>query len=177
MLRYANRSNTSTEVREDQINEAKRLYEVLENKPDLRERLQIPIERWKMSKTSKRDIDKIIDLGIALEALYVAEPHPEGKGKDWQIRHHASAYLKTDSCPQETLKKEFQDIYRWRSAAVHKGRLTRKKISKTKKIPYTREEMIVFIQRAQELCRDSILKIIDEEEFPDWQNLEAGGDS
>ena len=177
MLRYANRSNTSAEVEEAQINEAKRLYEVLDKKPDLRERLQIPIERWKTSKTSNRDVDKIIDLGIALEALYVSEPHPKGKGKDWQIRHHASAYLKTDSCPQETLKKEFQEIYRWRSVAVHKGRLPRKKISKAKKTPYTREEMIVFIQRAQDLCRDSILKIIKEEQFPDWQNLVAGGDS
>ena len=175
MLRYANRSNTPTEVGEAEINEAKRLYRILEDKPDFRERLQIPIDRWIMSKTSKRDIDKMIDLGIALEALYVSEPHPERKGKDWQIRHHASAYLKSEAYPQETLKKEFQEIYSWRSAAVHKGRLPREKISKTKKIQYTREEIAVFVQRAQNLCRESILKIIEEEEFPDWHNLVLGG--
>ena len=170
-------SQDAVKVGESQTHEAMRLHRILEARPDLRERLQIPIDRWIMSKTWKRDIDKMIDLGIALEALYVSEPHPEGKGKDWQIRHHASAYLKTDSWQQETLKKEFQEIYRWRSVAVHKGRLPRKKISKTKKIPYTPEEMAVFIQRAQKLCRDSILQIIDEEKFPDWLNLEAGGDS
>ena len=164
-------------VGEAEIDEAMRMYHVLETKPDFRKKLRVPIDRWIQSKVRINPVDKLIDLGIALEALYVSEPHPERKGKDWQIRHHASAYLKTDSCPQETLKKEFQEIYRWRSAAVHKGRLPRKKISKTKKIPYTREEMVEFIQRAQELCRDSILQIIDEEKFPDWLNLEAGGDS
>ena len=175
MLRYANRSNTSTEVGEDQINEAKRLYEVLENKPDLRERLQIPIDRWIMSKTSKRDIDKMIDLGIALEALYVYEPHPEKRGKDWQIRHHASAYLKTDACPEDTLREEFNDIYGWRSAAVHKGRLPRKKITNTKKIPYSRQEKVAFVQRAQALCRKSIMKIIEDGQIPDWGSLILGG--
>ncbi len=177
MLRYANRSNKPTVAEEAEIDEAKRLYRILVGKPDLRERLRIPIDRWIMSKTSKRDIDKMIDLGIALEALYVYEPHPERRGKDWQIRHHASAYLKTDACPEDALRKEFNEIYSWRSAAVHKGRLPSKKITNTKKIPYSRQERVAFIERAQALCRKSIMKIIEDGQIPDWASLMQDGNS
>ena len=170
--RHTNRFRVPTEASEAAIEKANCLYERL---VDLdsggRNKLQIAIDRWIKSKAAGREVDKIIDLGIALEALYVSEPHPEKKGKDWQIRNHASAYLEADAKPQEELKNEFQEIYRWRSAAVHKGRLPRKKITKTKKIPYTQEEKAKFVRRAQKLCRKSILTITQEDKIPDWGAL------
>ena len=176
-LIQANRFRNSTKADEDHIEKAKCLYErLVDFDSNDRNKLQIAIDRWIKSIAPESDVDKMIDLGIALEALYVSEPHPERKGIDWQIRHHASAYLKTDACPQETLKKKFQEIYRWRSAAVHKGRLPRKKISETKKSPYTREEMEKFVQRAQNLCQKSIRKILDEGKFTDWDSLILGGE-
>ena len=173
----ANQFRYFTVADEDRIEKARCLYKRLVGfDSNDRDRLQIAIDRWIKSIAPESDVDKMIDLGIALEALYVSEPHPERKGIDWQIRHHASAYLKTDACPQETLKKKFQEIYRWRSAAVHKGRLPRKKISETKKSPYTREEMEKFVQRAQNLCQKSIRKILDEGKFTDWDSLILGGE-
>ena len=66
----------SVEVEQSQIREAERLYEILDKNPEVSEKLRVPINRWVKSKTLQEPIDKIIDLGIALEALYV----PDGAG-------------------------------------------------------------------------------------------------
>ena len=171
MLRYANQSKYVHRGGEDQINEAKRLYEVLENKPDLRERLQIPIDRWIMSKTSKRDIDKIIDLGIAFEALYVPDSR-EGE-VTFKLAVRAAWFLGKGTDDREKFLKEFKDIYRWRSSAVHGGQIPKK----SKKTSYSREEVDAFVQRAQKLCRDSIIMMLDKPKFPDkayWDSLIIG---
>ena len=75
--------------------------------------------------------------------------------------------------------KEFREIYEWRSSAVHNGKIPKKEIgtkSKKKKIPYTEEEVAAFVKRAQDLCRESILQIINEEELPDWSRLILGSE-
>ena len=56
---------------EGDIEEAKDLYDILCKNSDIKERLRIPIDRWIKSKAGEDPNDKIIDLGIVLEALYV----------------------------------------------------------------------------------------------------------
>lgn len=173
MLRYANRSNTSAEVEEAQINEAKRLYEVLDKKPDLRERLQIPIERWKTSKTSKRDVDRMIDLGIALEALYVPD---SGEGEiRFKLAVRAAWCLGKDKEDRDDLLKKFKQIYDARSKSVHNG-----KLDQTVKFGEERIPTSDFIEKTQRLCRKTLLKMVEEPKFPDrdyWDRLVMGGDS
>ena len=41
----------------------------------------------------------------------------------------------------------------------------------------SQEEVREFITRAQDLCRDSILKILEDREFPDWNDLILGEES
>ncbi len=53
----------------------------------------------------------------------------------------------------------------------------RKKISKSKKRPYTQEEIKELITNAQDLCHESILKILEDGKFPDWNNLILGEES
>ena len=67
--------------------------------------------------------------------------------------------------------KEFSEIYNWRSKVVHTGTLP----NKTKKTTFTPGEINKFIERAQDLCRDSIMKILEDGEFPDWNSLILGG--
>ena len=69
--------------------------------------------------------------------------------------------------------KEFSEIYNWRSKVVHTGKLP----NKTKKTPFTHEEVQQFIERAQDLCRESIMKILDDRKFPDWNSLILGGEA
>lgn len=62
---------------------------------------------------------------------------------------------------------------------VHKGKIPKKEIgtkSKKKKVPYTEEEVAAVLKRAQDLCRESILKILEDGELPDWNSLIMGGE-
>ena len=70
---------------------------------------------------------------------------------------------------------EFREIYDWRSAVVHTGKLPEKKISKKKKRPYTEEEVMEFIKRTQDLCQKSIMKVLEDKRFPNWNDLILGG--
>ena len=71
---------------------------------------------------------------------------------------------------RKELMKDFSQIYEWRSKVVHTGKLP----NKTKKIPFTRQETKAFIEKAQDLCRQSIIKILEEGKFPDWNDLILG---
>ena len=152
-----------TKVGETEIDEAKCLYRKLINLSSSdREKLQIPFDRWLRSKTPRNPIDKIIDLGIAFEALYV----PDGGSGEirFKLAVHAAWHLGKNKEDRRKLMKEFKEIYDWRSKVVHTGKLPNK-------TPFTYEEVQQFIERAQDLCRQSILKIMEDRKFPNWNNL------
>ena len=70
--------------------------------------------------------------------------------------------------------KKFKTIYDWRSKAVHTGKLSETvKIEKGQFVPISD-----FITEAQDICRDSIMKILEDGKFPDdWNDLILGEDS
>ena len=156
---------SSTEVGKTQIEEAKRLYRILVNlDSNVREKLRIPIDGWIKSKTHKGPVDKIIDLAIAFEALYVL-----GRTKiSFQLRHNASWYLGKNEEHRKALMTKFKEIYDCRSDAVHEGKLDEKVKFGGKRIPTSE-----FIAKVQDLCRQSIIKIMEDGRFPDWKSLNA----
>ena len=161
---FANRA----EVGETEINEAKCLYKILDKKPDLKGKLRIPINRWIKSKTPEEPIDKIIDLGIAFETLYV----PDGGGDlTYKFSIRAARHLGKDKDDRQNLLTKFKDIYKCRSNAVHNGQLDETIRSGGERILISR-----FIENVQDLCRDSIMKILNTEQFPDWDNLILDGE-
>ena len=121
------------------------------------------------SKVSRNQVDKIIDLGIAFEALHLSDIS-ETTELSFRLRLRAAWLLGKDQVHRQELMKDFSKIYEWRSKAVHTGRLP----NKTKKTPYTPEETEAFIAKAQDLCRDSIMKILEDGKFPDWSSLILG---
>ena len=164
-------------VKSSDIQEAKRLYKLLGGLPlDVRRKLHVAINRWIKSYTKQglvdrmvdlevppedvasslttSDVDKMIDLGIVFESLYL-----DGISK---LSHHlsnrASEYLAESQDEQERLKRIFKEIYNWRSKAVHEGTLSAKDV-KIEEESFTASE---FIKRAQDLCRRSILKIVED---------------
>ena len=164
-----------TKVGVTEVDEAKYLYCILDGNADIREKLRIPIDRWRKSKTPRNPIDKIIDLGIAFEALYlsnISEPIELA----FRLRLHAAWNLREDEEDRKDLMKEIQEIYAWRSSVVHTGKLPRKEVSRTKKRSFTPAEVNQFIERAQDLCQESIIKIIKAKKFPDWNSLILGGE-
>ena len=153
------------------IEEAKDLYDTLCENSEIKEKLRIPIDRWIKSKAGEDPVDKMIDLGIALESLYlsnISEPIELA----FRLRLHAAWYLRENEKDRKTLMKEFAEIYNWRSKVVHTGKLPTKK----KNRPYTKEEVGKFTTRAQDLCRESIMKVLEDEQFPNWNNLILSGE-
>ena len=158
------------EVGQHEIEEAKHLYQILVKlNSEIQEKLQIPIDRWLKSKGNKDTIDKIIDLGIALEALYLSEGTREQLTLQFRLR--ASWHLGKDKEDRKKLMDEFKAIYDLRSQAVHSGKIPKKVKIRKGEEPTTTSE---FIAKAQDLCRDSIMKILEDGEFPDWNNLILG---
>ncbi len=173
-------------TKDSEIEEAKRLYELLDNlAPDVRRKLHIPINRWIKShaeqsamydriidpETSPKDIpgspttrtvDKMIDLGIAFESLYLSGC----KNLSRKFRRRASWFLKKDETHWTTLKEKFEKIYDLRCEAVHEGKLPKDVEICEKPVPISE-----FIKQAQGLCRQSILRIIKDGQFPDWAKI------
>ena len=149
-------------INETDIDKATCLYKLLTNpSSNIGGKLQIPIDRWIKSKAENNPVDKMIDLGIAFESLYVSD-----KSKiSYQLRRNASRYLGTD----KTTQREFKVIYECRCDAVHEGKLKDIVTIEGESIPMSK-----FITRAQNLCRDSIIKILEDGEFPDWNNVILG---
>ena len=196
MVPYTGPSVTYIEhdpVKESDIEEVKRLYELLDNlEPDVQRKLHIPINRWIKSHVlqsamvdkmidseippekiaeapTTRDVDKMIDLGIAFESVYLSGISATTE-LAFRIRLHASLHLGKNKEDRQMLIEKFKKIYEWRSKAVHTGTLSTKDVR-------IGEEVIsplVFIKQTQDLCRKSILKIIEEGQFPHWNDIILG---
>ena len=165
-------------TKDSDIKEAKRLYELLSClDSDIRQKLRIPINRWIKSHAEQsamsdrvidpeispkdipgspttRTVDKMIDLGIAFESLYLSG----SINLSLDLRNRASEYLAESQEEQEKLKEMFKEIYNWRSKAVHEGTLPAKDV-KIGEESFTPSELI---KRTQDLCRQSILKILED---------------
>ncbi|MCY4402272.1 MAG: HEPN domain-containing protein [Candidatus Poribacteria bacterium] len=160
-------SGSSTKVGKSQIEKAKRIYnEFAKFDSKQKEKLLIAVDRWIQSKTSQADTDRMIDLGVAFESLYVPDSRSESTFK---LGVRAAWHLEEEPSNRKKMKKKFGEIYDWRSKAVHTGKLPKK----TKNL--SQEEIDAFIEEAQNYCQDSILKVLKQGKFPDnWDELIFG---
>ncbi len=106
-LRHSNPIGSLIEAGEAEINKAKCLYSTLDKYSGIREKLQIPIDRWIQSKVGGTAVNQIIDLGIAFEALYV----PDGGSGEIRFKFavHAAWHLGKDKEDRKKLMKAFKD--------------------------------------------------------------------
>ena len=163
----------SIKAEQSEIEEAKCLYEILVDlDSDIKGILEIAIDRWIKSKANKDAVNKMIDLGIALESFYLPKDNIDQLA--FQFRLRASWHLGKDKEDRKKLIDEFKAIYSLRSKAVHNGELPPKVNIKKGEEPIATSE---FITRAQNLCLKSIKNILKKGEFPDWNNLILGEES
>lgn len=154
-------THSRIEVDKRVIQEAMSLYSTLKGlDSDISHKLRVPIDRWIRSKKENNPVDAFINLGTALESLYL-ESGSTGE-LTFRLALRAAWLLRNDAQERISLKREFVEIYRLRSKAVHNGIL--------KETEATPE----FRARAQDLCLESIIKIIESGEFPDWDKLVMG---
>ena len=127
------------------------------NKPSL----DTAVRRWIKSKSSESSLsDQLIDLRIALEALYLDNTEGELRFRlashgAWHVSHGA-----------EERKQNFQTLlqtYKLASSAVHGGDVKTNDKNKT------------LLENAQSLCQQGIMKRLKEKADPKWNDLIMGG--
>ena len=124
-------------------------------------KLRIALARWNRSKRSDAQLeDRFIDLRLALEMLYLKDID-----KNTELRFRLSLYgaWHLGSSPEERkdISKKLRDAYDMASHAVHRG-----------EVPDDSKECL---EKAQDLCRDGILKLLLEDDNMDWGDLILGG--
>ena len=172
LLPNSNRSITSFMAGPIEIEQTKCQYSNLINlDSNTLEKLQISINRWIRSKAPGNYVDKMIDLGIALEALYV----PDGGGDlNYKFSIRAARHLGKDKEHREDLLQKFKHIYEYRSKAVHNGQLEQRPKFGKERIPLSE-----FIAKTQDLCQESIMKVVKKKQSPNlnyWNSLILGGE-
>ena len=167
---YSSSSTTasSTNFSESQIRDAAEHYNKIIGLPqDVEKSLQIPFDRWMNSKTHQTHVDKMIDLGIAMESFYLRGIREQ---LTFRFRLRGSLHLGEDVAERKRLIKEFGDIYKYRSEAVHEGTLPERVTIDGQSIPIWQ-----YIERAQTLFKRSLMQVIDAGSLPDWERIELGG--
>ena len=150
------------------LDNAKALYHALTQLPsETRKKLEVPITRWTRSHAQNTLEDRMIDLGIALESLYLSDSDLNEITFKFSLR--AAWHLGRDKSDRDQMVKKFKAIYRGRSTAVHRGTLPKRTRIAGKDITTTE-----LVKEAQALCSKSIKSIINSGEFPDWDNVVLG---
>ena len=152
----------SLSVTQDDVVEAMALYRGIENlKSDDAARLRVPVDRWTKSKANHSVVDTFIDLGIALESLFLGNNRgscPPGP----TLRRRAAWYLGTDPDDTQRVAKQIGDVYGRRSSAVHHGVVRSSQKSRD------------LQEKGHQLCLQSIVKVIRDGGFPDWSQSDLG---
>ena len=155
--------NKAIEVDVEDIRKAMSLYSTRrELRPEVARKLRVPIDRWMRSKADRNPVDGFINVGTALESIYLNDAGYTGELR-FRMALRAAWYLGDGMDERSTLLNDFKNIYDRRSKAVHTGNLREK------------ERAPEFMATAQDLCRKSIVEIIEDGDFPDWDRLVLGG--
>ena len=148
-----------TKVSQASLNEALKIHHARHGGGGPKESLELAMRRWIRSKRSATDLDKLIELRIALEAMYEIGGLNE---KGFRIATYGAWHLgktfEQRHAFRETLRKAYSDS----SSAVHGGKL--KYAAKDPKL----------VSSAQDICRKGILKRLEETERPKWDELILG---
>jgi hypothetical protein len=126
-----------------------------------RAHLRVPTDRLNRAMRRTTPVDAFIDLGIALESLYLADLEDDRGELTFRLRLRAARFLRTATEDRTTVFDLVGDIYRFRSMAVHTG-----KVDDTVRGRPVQE----LLQDGSSLTADTIRRFILCGE-PDWKNI------
>ena len=127
--------------------------------------LALPVARWLRSKGSPAEHEQLIELRIALEAVFL-----KGDERDGEKRHRLA--VRGAWFLGETLKDRrayfdaLRVVYDYASHVIHGGRPK----------PKPGRDMAQDIALVQDLCRRAILRMARPEHAVDWNEMILGGD-
>jgi len=163
------KDKTIIDLTDNQLYELKALYgQFCSLDQKTRNRLRIPIQRLNQARRRTNIADKAIDIGVALEALYLND-HSSKDQISFTFRLRAAWYLGDNHEHRKELIENFNKIYGCRSKAVHTGKLDEYTKMKRGKI-----KTADLLNKADVLCVQSILRIINDSNYPNWETLILG---
>ncbi len=147
---------------QDHFKNAREIHNLRNEKGRNKAGLDTAVRRWIKSKSSESSFaDQLIDLRIALEALYL--DNNEGELR-FRLASHGAWHISEST---EGRKENFHtllQVYKLASGAVHGSEV--KASDKNKAI----------FENAQTLCRKGIMKRLREQKNPQWNDIIMGDD-
>ena len=153
----------SLPVTASEIAEAQTVYEKFRNSTTgTQKRLKIPLTRLAVSTDNNRSpLDRIIDLAIALESLYLPGIKDELL---FRLRLRAAKHLEDTVEKRKAIAKTLGVFYEVRSSVAHTGSPP----SEYDTLP----DLIGILAATQAVCRRSIRKIVEQGQEPDWSDVD-----
>lgn len=88
-----------------------------------RAHLRVPMDRLNRAMQRRTPVDAFIDLGIALESLYLSDMDDDRGELTFRLRIRAARFLRTTAEDRAAAFDLVRDIYAARSTAVHTGKI------------------------------------------------------
>lgn len=142
-------------------------YETLS--PDLRRKLDVPLERLRLSLLRVRPNDIALELGIALESLLTQERQPDAP-ISYTVRLRATHLLGGGPEARRENVKRFRVAYHLRNVAAHGGTVDDRALREAGGEGSVAEYLAECVNRSAKLVR----RIINDGGFPDWEGLAMG---
>ncbi|PQV50666.1 HEPN domain-containing protein [Paraburkholderia sp. BL21I4N1] len=160
------KTNSITEIHDEDIEEYRTIvndYFRLSSKVKMF--ISTPLVRLNLAIKHISEVEKAIDLGIAMESLFLSDSD-KNSPIALPLRLRGAWLLGETQADRDILFKKFQKLYDLRSSAVHSGSLGKN----NPKSPNSD-----LLAGGVELCVSAIRKIIKNGEVPEWTNLLLGG--
>lgn len=132
---------------------------------DVRESLDVAIDRLNLSLRRESDVDSAIELRVALEAL-LAKDLDENAPVSYSIRIRGSYLASTKPDKRISAYENLNEVYKICSQAVHMGRFASKYEVNAREI----------LSLGAEICAQLIRQVISVGRIPDWKRLVLGAD-
>ena len=132
-----------------------------------KEHLRIPLDRLNRSKDRVNTVDSAIELGIALESLFLTD---DEKGEiGFRLRTRTARFLETEEAARLNTALLVRDLYDLRSTAVHTGRL-----KNMVKRSGTKARVVVpdLLQEGYDIVTRAIVKIIEGGAALNWKEFD-----
>ena len=132
--------------------------EELQRRMDTDPRFRIAVGRWEQSVTPEASPeDRAVDLRIALESLYLNSDFGE---LGFRLAITGARHLGTTLDQRREIRRTLSDFYGIASRIIHGTEVNQVRRSDAKSV-----------KRASRVCRDGILKIVEDKYKPDWWDL------
>ena len=141
---------------EEGLRRAFDLRDELGRRIDSDHRFQIAVTRWaRAASPGVINADRIVDLRIALEALYLDSDQGE---LGFRLSVTGARHLASNLEDRKDIRKALIEFYRLASRVIHGTS------------PRGSNEVLI-VDAAAKLCRDGILKILEDRHRPDWTDF------